>query len=282
MHRPEVAVDPARDSPRDAVLVTAAPTIVFERATLPPMPNPPGPLPTRRRPGRAPAATREQALDSAKRRYLAGERVDVQAIARELGLGRVTMYRWFQTRERLLGEAVGEISEERLLQLRRQTRLRGARGLLRVFDRFNQDVVATAGLGALLERDKERALRLLTSSAGEVQPRIVATTQKLIEEEVQAGRFEPAVSPDFLAYGLVRLGEAFLYNDTAIGVRGDTRHLREMQAVLLGLRGTAAAPAAAKGTSRRAGSRTKPAKPRIKPGAKPKPSRAKARRAAKA
>jgi AcrR family transcriptional regulator len=245
----------------------------------PAMSKPPPEGPVKTRPGRAPAATRDEALSCAKKRYLAGERVDVQAIARELGLGRVTMYRWFQTRERLLGEAVGEISEERLLQIRSRTRLRGPRGLLQVFDRFNKDVVATAGLGALLEQDKERALRLLTSSAGEVQPRIVATTQKLIEEEAEAGRFEPAVSADLLAYGLVRLGEAFLYNDTAIGVRGDTPHLLEMQAVLLGLRGAgsaskrrassnkAARPGKAKGS---AAGKTSKAKRAAKPaGAKP-------------
>jgi AcrR family transcriptional regulator len=216
--------------------------------------------PPKARPGRAPAATREQALALAKKRYFAGERVDVQAIARELGLGRVTMYRWFQTRERLLGEAVGEASEERLLQIRRQTRLRGARGLLEIFDRFNKDIVATEGLRALLERDKERGLRLLTSSAGEVQPRVVATTQRLIEEEVEAGKFEPAVSPDLLAYGMVRLGEAFLYNDTAIGVRGDTRHLREMQAVLLGLRANPP-PASTRARRKRSGEKVeRPAK----------------------
>jgi AcrR family transcriptional regulator len=212
-------------------------------------------LRARGKPGRAPAATREEALALAKQRYLAGERVDVQAIARELGLGRVTMYRWFETREGLLGEAVGEIAEERLLRIRSRTRKRGAHGLLDIIDRFNKDVTATYGLAALLEQDKERALRLLTSSSGKVQPRVVAVTQRLIEEEAEAGRFEPAVAPDFLAYGIVRLGEAFLYNDAAIGVRGDTTHLREMQAVLLGLRG---------GT----GQSAKPAKQRASP---PKP-----------
>ncbi len=205
----------------------------------------------RRRPGRKPAATRDAALALAKRRYLSCERVDVQAIARELGLGRVTMHRWFQTRERLLGEAIGEISEERLLQIRGQTRRRGAAGLLTVFDRFNNDIANTAGLRALLEQDNERALRMLTSGSGLVQPRIVATVKRLIEEEVDAGRFEPVVDPGFLAYGIVRLGEAFLYNDTIIGVRGDTANLREIEAVLLGLRGGKKAGTAKTGTAKR-------------------------------
>ena len=34
---------------------------------------------------------------------------------------------------------------------------------------------------------------------------------------------------------IVRLAEAFLYNDAIIGIRGDTDRLREVEAVLLGL-----------------------------------------------
>ena len=38
-------------------------------------------------------------LAAAMHRYLRGERIDVQAIATELGLGRTTIYRWFGSRE---------------------------------------------------------------------------------------------------------------------------------------------------------------------------------------
>jgi AcrR family transcriptional regulator len=194
----------------------------------------------RARPGRAPAASREAVLAVAKASYLTGKRVDVQATARELGLGRVTMYRWFQTREGLLGEAIAEIAEERLRAIRARVRRRGAEGLLEVFDQFNRDVIEADGLRALLEQEKERALRLLTSASGLVQPRIVAATQALIDEEAQAGRFAPAIDSGLLAYGIVRLGEAFLYNDALFGLRGDTDQLKEIEAVLLGLRGGAA------------------------------------------
>jgi AcrR family transcriptional regulator len=44
--------------------------------------------------------------DAAMYRYLRGRRVDVQAIAGELGLGRSTIYRWFGSREELIGEVV--------------------------------------------------------------------------------------------------------------------------------------------------------------------------------
>jgi AcrR family transcriptional regulator len=165
---------------------------------------------------------------------MAGERIDVQAIARELGLARATMHRWFRTRELLLGELLAELGEERLTVLRRRVPGDGAKALLESFDAFNRELAGTDGLRVLLAQESELALRLLTSTAGPVQPRMVAAVQRLIEEEVREG-FEPAVEPDLLAYAIVRLAEAFLYNDAAAGVTGDTERLRQIEAALLGV-----------------------------------------------
>jgi AcrR family transcriptional regulator len=187
------------------------------------------------RPGRPAAATREAALALARRRYMAGERVDVQAIARELGLARATMHRWFRTRELLLGELLAELGEQRLASIRERTPGSGAQALLDSFDAFNRELAAAPGLRALLTHEKELGLRILTSRGGIVQPRMVAAVQAMIDAEVQAGAFRPAAAPDVLAYAVVRLAEAFLYNDAAVGLQGDTERLYEIQAVLLGL-----------------------------------------------
>ncbi len=186
------------------------------------------------RPGRPAAATREAALALATKRFLASERVDMQAIARELGLARATMHRWFQTRESLLGELLGALAEGRLMALRDEVGGGGAKALVQTFDAFNREVASTPGLRFLLTQEHERALRILTSSAGHAQPRAVATIEALIEREVDAGRYEPPVAASALAYAIVRLGEAFLYNDAVAGIRGDTDRLREIEAALLG------------------------------------------------
>jgi AcrR family transcriptional regulator len=186
------------------------------------------------RPGRPAAATREAALALASKRFLAGERIDVQAIARELGLARATMHRWFITREALLGEVLALLAEQRLQAIRAETPGHGAAALLETFDRFNRELAATAGLRVLLEHEQERALRILTSSAGIVQPRVVAAIEQIIDDDVRAGHYSPAVTPSDLAYAIVRLGEAFLYNDAIVGIRGDTDRLRSIESALLG------------------------------------------------
>jgi AcrR family transcriptional regulator len=190
------------------------------------------------RPGRPAASTRQAALALATARFLAGERVDVQAIARELGLSRATMHRWFQTRELLLGEVLGGLAEARLIEIRREVGGSGAPALLETVDRFNREIAATHGMRALFAQEQERALRILTSSAGVVEPRVVACVERLIEAEVQSASFIAPAAPAVLAYAMVRLGEAFLYNDALAGIRGDTERLRQVQAVLLGLRQT--------------------------------------------
>jgi AcrR family transcriptional regulator len=187
------------------------------------------------RPGRPAAATRDEVLALATDRFLAAERVDMKALARELGLARATMHRWFGTRELLLGEMLANLAEERLLAIRRGTPGSGAGALLECFDRFNRELAATKGLGVLLAQEQERAFRILSSGAGPVQPRMVALVERMIDEEIEEGQFRASIAPPTLAYAIVRLAESFLYNDAMYGIRGDTERLRELEAVLLGL-----------------------------------------------
>jgi aminoglycoside 6'-N-acetyltransferase len=185
--------------------------------------------------GRPAAAAPEDVLALAREQYLAGDRVDLTSLAAQLGLGRATIYRWFGSRERLLGQVVGEALVDLLARKRRQVRRSGAIGLMQVFDQVNRSLARSRAVRRLLEQERAGALRLLTSSSGEVQPRAVAAVQALIEAEEQAGRYSPPADPETLAYAIVRLAEAFLYNDAAIGIRGDHERLRAVEAALLGV-----------------------------------------------
>ena len=171
----------------------------------------------------------------AREQYLKGHRVDLTVVARELGLGRATIYRWFGSRDLLLGEVIAGELEQLIAWHRRRVRRRGADGLLAVFDRVNRGLARSRALRRLLEQERDGALRLLTSSAGPVQPRAVVAVQALIDDEVRAGKYESPADPGALAYAIVRLAEAFLYNDAAIGIRGDWERLHQVEAALLGV-----------------------------------------------
>jgi AcrR family transcriptional regulator len=190
---------------------------------------------TTQRRGRPPAASREQVLERALHHYLRGRRIDVQAIAAELGLGRATIYRWFGSREDLIGEVLVAASEPLLDAARASARGRGGNALLDTFDRFNRSLAGAPALRQFVENERDAALRIITSSGGRVQPRIVERITGLIEDEVRAGRYEPPVEPSTLGYAIVRLAEAFLFNDAIAGMRGDVDRLREVEAALLGV-----------------------------------------------
>jgi AcrR family transcriptional regulator len=186
--------------------------------------------------GRPAGASRAQVLALATHRYLRGRRVDVQEIAADLGLGRTTIYRWFGSRDGLLGEVIWRAAEPLLADARRRARGRGGEALLDTFDRFNRALVEAPALLRFVEQEREAAVRVVVSGTGTVQPRIVAMVTELIVAEVDAGAYRPPVEPATLGYAMVRLAEAFLFNDAAAGMRGDVDRLKEVQAALLGVK----------------------------------------------
>ena len=157
----------------------------------------------------------------------------MQAIAAELGLGRTTIYRWFGSREELIGEVVFRAAEPLIEAARSGARGRGGAALLDTFDRLNRSFAEASALHRFVESEREAALRIITSSAGKFQPRMVARITALIEDEVRAGTYDPPVEPATLGYAIVRLAEAFLFNDA--GMRSDVDRLREVEAAILGV-----------------------------------------------
>src|SRR5204863_7079931 len=116
--------------------------------------------------GRPPAASRDEVLDAALYRYLRGQRIDVQAIAAELGLARTTIYRWFGSREELIGEVVFRAAEPLIDAAQAAARGEGGVALLDTFDRLNRSYADASALRQLVEQERAAALRIITSSSG--------------------------------------------------------------------------------------------------------------------
>src|SRR5947209_13438562 len=108
--------------------------------------------------GRPATASRAEVLRAATDLYLTGERLDLTIVARRLGLSRATIYRWFGSREALLGAVVAQQLESLIARKRREVRRRGAVGLLELFDAVNRSLARSSALRRLLEQERAGAL----------------------------------------------------------------------------------------------------------------------------
>src|SRR4051812_13806945 len=189
--------------------------------------------PPRRR-GPAAGASRDEVLARTTADFLACRRIDVQAIAADCGVGRATIYRWFGSRERLIGEAMLGVISQRIGDARGAVPGQGAEALVAAFDLVYRGLVAAPHVRAFIERDRGTALPLMTSSSGPIHPRLVELVQGMIEDEVKSGAYDPPADPGVLAYVLVRLTEGLLFNYAEDDVPKDLDRLREAMASLLG------------------------------------------------
>jgi AcrR family transcriptional regulator len=191
-------------------------------------------LQTSRKPGPAPGATRDEVLALARARFLDCERVDVQAIAAECGVGRATIYRWFGSRQGLLAEAMLGVSEARIADARALAGGHGAEALLETMNLVYRGVMIAPHLRFLIESERSVALSVITSSRGLVHPRIVELVRIMIEVEIENADYKAPTDPETLAYVLVRLSEVALFNYDADDIPKDMDRMREVQAALLG------------------------------------------------
>ena len=192
--------------------------------------------------------SRPTALDafrSARRTFLAGDRVDMQALARALGVDRATLYRWVGSREQLLTEILWSLIEPTIGNLRK-THTNASRPVpagvsvpvgqsptAAVVTGTVRAVMANTGMQAFLDREGDLALRLLTTKASDFETRLTALIGELLSEETSAGRLNAAIPLDDLPYVLVRIMESYIYLGLITGEHPDPdRAARVINALL--------------------------------------------------
>lgn len=161
--------------------------------------------------------TPKDAYAAARAVYLAGERLDMLDLARQLGIGRTTLYRWCGHRERLLSDVIWSITEERIDGFDAATaRLRGKERLREGVRLFMESAAHDPALHAFLRNETHAALRLMTApGAGDTQhDRLIAELSRLIREENEREDLHLRAEPEIVAMTIVRVMEAFIYNDT--------------------------------------------------------------------
>ncbi|MBT2500925.1 QsdR family transcriptional regulator [Curtobacterium sp. ISL-83] len=168
-----------------------------------------------------------RAFREARHTFIAGSRIDMGALATELGVDRTSLFRWVGNRDRLLSEILWSLAVPTLDAARQAASPAGARRIVDVLDRFTADLIRAPYFRAFLTREPARALRLLTTSDSDVQSRLVAEVTDLVAAEQASGAFDPApLSAEELARLLVRISESFTYADLISGERPDPARAR--------------------------------------------------------
>jgi AcrR family transcriptional regulator len=187
-----------------------------------------------------PAATSRSRHDlivlTAARWIYDGRRLDMQALADELGTSRATLFRHAGSREKLLGAALWVLTELMLDAAAARWEAERPAGELHTPGtgrHVNAMVSQSSGLRRLLDDEPALTLRVLTDPRGAVQPGIVAFVETLLRQDMAEFGLVPLIEPDALAYALVRMGESFLYADVLANRRPDVGTANRLQQALI-------------------------------------------------
>jgi AcrR family transcriptional regulator len=178
-------------------------------------------------------ATPIDALRAARRMWLNDQRIDMGALAGQLGISRATLYNWVGDRERLTAEVMWSLAERTIAEGRDRARGSGPAYVADV-NRFYLTALAEFTPNRrFIERDPEFALRVLTGHQTPFQRRLIDAVRGLIEEQIERGAWQPPLDPETLAYLVVRIGESFIFNNLITGEEPDLQKAVQASGVLL-------------------------------------------------
>jgi AcrR family transcriptional regulator len=181
-----------------------------------------------------PESIPREIFDAALRTFLDGRRLDMRALAGELGISRATLYRRAGDRDHLLGQVMWYLTRVAMVRaIDGAGGLTGRERVLTVADRFMRYMDTRRPLRRLLDSEPEAALRILTSKHGPIQAGIIESLERLLREEIEAGCLHTTIEPPTLAYVIVRVGESFLYADAIASGEPDMDQAAEVLEQLL-------------------------------------------------
>jgi AcrR family transcriptional regulator len=170
----------------------------------------------------------------ARRAFLAGHRLEMQELAAELGVSRATVFRWVGGRDQLLAEVIWSTAQPTLRRaVAAADDLTGGERLVACVADFAAMTIESSAFMGFVQREPERALRLMTTRASTFQRRLVSAFEDLVREEVDAGRLDPPMPVHDLAYLMLRIAEAFVYSDVIAGEIPDPEKVRQALNALL-------------------------------------------------
>jgi AcrR family transcriptional regulator len=181
----------------------------------------------------APRASLGTAFRVACTWFMEGRRLDISALAEEVGVSRVTMHRWVGTRDDLLSEVMWHLTSRTIDRLLAEVDDAGISPRApELLGRYVDAIASNTGVLRMQREEPEAFVRLCTTSASPFQMRMVARVAEILAGDRAAGHLSIDLTDDELAFAVVRLLEAYAHAPTLTSEPADpalaTRVLRAL------------------------------------------------------
>jgi AcrR family transcriptional regulator len=172
--------------------------------------------------------SREHVLALARELFLRGERIDMAALAAQMGIGRTTLYRWVGDRDQLLGDVLAGLADETARRVADQADGIGLDRALGTIRRFMEVTSSFPPLAEFAQREPGAALRILLAEDSAV----TAQLRRFFRVTLDA-YLPPPPADDELVEVVTQLATALEWAPVAIGEQpAIDRAIRLMRSVV--------------------------------------------------
>ena len=186
---------------------------------------------------RTPRISPDEVLRAARRIFLATGTIEMRSLARELGIGRATLYRWRGGREALLSEVILALGIANLRRAEADTDgPAGAERLCAVHDLHLRRISDSQAMRTFIRTEPDVASRVLLDGGGPVHVGVTDALEQLIRRQEEQSGWQAPLDPAVLAPAISRLSESFLYSDLIAHDRPDVATADFVLRMMLGVK----------------------------------------------
>lgn len=166
---------------------------------------------------RRPQATPIEVFKLARRQWLAGKRISIGELARQVGVSRGTLYRWVGRKDLLLDEIFWSLSKPTFERAVQETPGQGLEHIVGVHRRFMTDILSFPPMQQFIKDDPGYAFRLLTNFSSGVSRRVVDIASEHLREQANRGHIRLHAPAEKITEIFILANQGILYSDVISG-----------------------------------------------------------------
>jgi AcrR family transcriptional regulator len=168
--------------------------------------------------------------------FLRSGAVEMRALARELGIGRATLYRWSGSREGLFADVLADLGVANLRHCERDVRTPpGPARFVEVHDLHIRRISGNPRFREFIRAEPRLAHRLLLTADGRVHRAATAALAELVRRQEAESGWRAPLGADAFAAVVTQMSEAFMYGDLIGGTPPDVLTPTLVLRLMLGL-----------------------------------------------